>query len=98
MKYNVTYDANGGTFNSVTLSYDADPQTECAVIEAAERPNPTRNGYVFEGWLTQGSSTPITGSHQINSNTVLYAKWVGDEVNVRLHSNGGVLKIDNWEE
>jgi hypothetical protein len=28
----------------------------------------------------------------------LYAKWIEDELKVRLHSNGGIIKTENWED
>lgn len=53
IKYRVTYDANGGTFNSMILKYEADPATEIATIETADCPNPTMTGYLFDGWMDE---------------------------------------------
>ena len=45
--------------------------------------NPTKSGYTFDGWYTDSACTNrFNFSTVITANTPLYAKWVGNEVNI----------------
>ena len=76
-KYTVTFDAQGGTFpnggsttQTMNLEYDRD--------YSVPQQNPTKSGYVFEGWYTER-----TGGTQVTTSTLmdtakdhtLYARW-----------------------
>ena len=69
--YTVTLNANGGSVSptSMTLKYGSQYGT---------LPEPTRSGYVFNGWYTSTSGgTQITSTSTMNtaSNQTLYAQW-----------------------
>ena len=76
-KYTVTFDAQGGTFpngGSTTQTMKLEYNRTYSVPQQ----NPTRNGYVFEGWYTER-----TGGTQVTTRTsmgtakdhTLYARW-----------------------
>jgi uncharacterized repeat protein (TIGR02543 family) len=75
----VTFDANGGSPTPAT-------QTVTVGQRATQPSNPSRSGYTFGGWFTDGGSSTGTFADQWNFNTAvtskmtLYAKWT---------SNGG---------
>ncbi|HHV09437.1 MAG TPA: InlB B-repeat-containing protein [Clostridiales bacterium] len=83
--FTVTFDPNGGsvTTGSKVVAYEKAYGT---------LPTPSRAGYTFLGWYTEGSGgtlvTPTsimtTGSHH-----TLYAHWQGKSVVITLHPNGG---------
>lgn len=84
-KYNVTFDANGGTVSTNTreVTYGS---------PYGELPTPTRAGYTFLGWGTTSG-----GGYQIEANTpvyraenhTLYAIWRSETKYIYLDSNGG---------
>ncbi|MDE6201111.1 MAG: InlB B-repeat-containing protein [Clostridiales bacterium] len=69
--YTVTFDASGGTLaegeDTITVTYGQ---------AYGELPTPTRSGYQFDGWRTEGGtyidSTTTVG---ITANQTLYARW-----------------------
>ncbi|WEV46609.1 InlB B-repeat-containing protein [Bifidobacterium sp. ESL0690] len=90
--WDVTFDANGGSF---TISGNQFNQSRQEVLDGdkAHEPNPapTRPGYTFEGWASDAAgnnafdlnNTPITG------NKTVYAKWKVSHYTVHFDSNGG---------
>ena len=80
-KYTVTYNSNGGSkVSSQTI-------TEGSKIS---RPSdPTRRGYIFAGWLLNGS--PYDFNKAVTSNITLVAKWneIKAKYTVTFNSNGG---------
>jgi uncharacterized repeat protein (TIGR02543 family) len=45
--------------------------------------NPTKNGYIFDGWFTDSIClTPFNSSQPITSNVTLYAKWIEESIPV----------------
>lgn len=69
-QYKITYHLNGGTNHK-------DNKTSYTATQNLSLKNPTRKGYVFEGWYTTSNYskkiTAIKGSAKSNYN--LYAKW-----------------------
>lgn len=66
--YSVTFQTNGGVDIPATA---AEPGT---TISAPA--NPTKAGYVFEGWYTDPNCTQqATFPYKVEKDTVLYAKW-----------------------
>ena len=70
MSYDVIFDANGGSSEDTSLYSQEVEYMGCAVEPA----DPAKEGFVFEGWYTEGDekfdfTTPITGD--LN----LIAKW-----------------------
>ena len=68
--FTVTFEANGGT-----------PVPQTQTVEkykkaVAPETNPTKAGYVFEGWYTSTDyDTLYDWNTQITANTTIYAKW-----------------------
>lgn len=72
VKYNITYNLNGGTNNSANpLSYLS---TDTGTFTLKK---PTRSGYHFLGWYTDSSYTNKVTSinYNNNKNVTLYARW-----------------------
>ncbi len=71
-RYTVTFDTQGGskiTSSSVTRN--------TVVKEPAE---PTKDGYVFEGWFTdKACATEYDFTSKVTKNITLYAKWAEDK-------------------
>jgi len=67
----VTFDPNGGTpTNTVTQTYNAN--------YVLPSPDPTRTGYVFDGWFTaSGGGTEVTAATKVTQTTAhtVYAQW-----------------------
>jgi len=62
----ITFDTKGGSkINSITINKD----TELILPK-----DPTRNGYVFKGWVDK-NETPIYNKVLLAENTTLYAIW-----------------------
>lgn len=72
-RYTVTFDTQGGSkISSKTVSRNT------AVAEPAE---PTREGYVFEGWFTDKDCTEAYDfSTKVTKNITLYAKWTEEQI------------------
>jgi uncharacterized repeat protein (TIGR02543 family) len=83
--YNVAFNSNGGS--SITgISAEAN-----ATI--TKPTNPTKDGYVFDGWYKEAELTNAWNfaTDTVTSDITLYAKWVvsGTTYNVTFNSNGG---------
>ena len=62
----ITFDTKGGSkINSITIN----KETELTLSK-----NPTRNGYVFKGWVDK-NGTPIYNKVLLAEDTTLYAVW-----------------------
>lgn len=68
-KYKVSLDANGGSVSRASITVEKNGTYEGL-------PNPTRNGYTFDGWKTSGGAT-VTASSDIayNYDHTLKAQW-----------------------
>lgn len=68
--YTITFDTNGGTCGTSTMTTGADGKL-------ASLPTPTRSGsYRFVGWYTAASGgTKVTTSTVFTANTTVYAHW-----------------------
>ena len=76
-KYTVTFDAQGGTFpndgsktQTMNLEYDR--------VYSVPQQNPTKSGYVFEGWYTErtgGTQVTTRTSMDTAKDHTLYARW-----------------------
>ena len=70
--YNVTFDANGGSVTTTTKSF-----TSGSSIYGL--PNPTREGYIFDGWFTEkseGTKVKTGDIYNYAKDITLYAHWV----------------------
>ncbi len=93
-KFNVTFDANGGNFESegaVATSYVCEEATDTGYVLPPFEP--VRPGYTFNGyWTESAAGTRITGSVRVKLTKAhkLYAHWLkGIPVTVRFNANGG---------
>lgn len=67
--YAITFDANGGTDNSATVSTDINGRL-------ASLPAPIRDGYIFKGWYTaKTGGSAVTVETVFNADTTIYAQW-----------------------
>ena len=67
----VTFNSNGGT--------EISPIQLIAGDSLGAITNPTKSGYIFQGWYTDSSfNTKATSDMIISSDITLYAKWVKD--------------------
>lgn len=88
-KYEISYDANGGTGNieSQMKTYGVDLVLASVV--------PTREGYTFKGWNTDRTATVAMyaagDTYTANAGAVLYAVWVLNEYKITFNAskNGG---------
>ncbi|MCF7924724.1 MAG: InlB B-repeat-containing protein [Candidatus Izimaplasma sp.] len=80
--YDVTFESNGGS--AVTM------QTIDGGNTASEPTDPTRTGFVFDGWYTDDTTfnNLYNFSDSVTENITLYAKWI-EEFTVTFESNGG---------
>lgn len=88
----VTLDSKGGVFESGVSS-----KIEVTYNEAyGELPEPTKEGYVFEGWyLESGDKITSDSTVTINKNHKLIAYWNGSEHNIIYELNGGTNNSEN---
>lgn len=69
--YNVTFDPNGGSVTTTTKSF-----TSGSSIYGL--PNPTREGYIFDGWFTEkseGTKVKAGDIYNYAKDITLYAHW-----------------------
>lgn len=80
--YTITFDSNGGTTH--------DPQTTGADGTLSTLPNPTCDGYTFNYWYIDGStSTAVNTFTTFTKDTTLYAKWTLDSSSGGGSTGGG---------
>ena len=88
--YQLTINPNGGSYggstgnSSFTLSYQ-DTKTIS---------NPTRTGYVFDGWNLSSGDSSLSGTTFTmgSSNATLTAKWKSNVYTLTINPNGGIYK------
>lgn len=99
----------GGNISTYTVSFDSDGGTKVESISARKNTilnkpeNPTKDGYVFEGWYKDKECTSAFDfSTQITKSITLYAKWTEKNENKMVLTigdtdavvNGKVIKND----
>ena len=86
--YAVTF----GTYNRWNYDVDVISTQKVRSGDTLKKPaDPTRDGYVFDGWYTTGScTTPFDFKVPITSNKTVYAKWrYPATYTVTFNANGG---------
>ncbi|MBK5211552.1 MAG: InlB B-repeat-containing protein [Coriobacteriia bacterium] len=77
----VTFDANGGSVGSSSLTYTGTP----VVL-----PTPTRTEYAFDGWYTAATGgTKVESPYTPSGAITLYAQWTKILYTLAYDSNGG---------
>jgi len=83
LTFNVSFESNGGTaIASQTVNYE----------EPATKPtDPTRGGYLFDGWYSDNVTFENKWDFEtaVTADIILYAKWIKNELTVIFNSNGG---------
>ena len=98
--YTVSYDGNGNNSGVVPVDSSSPYLAGSTVTVPGNTGTLTRNNFIFNGWNTaangSGTSYSPTNTFTINSNTILYTRWlrvyfVSYEDN---GSTGGVVPVD----
>ena len=89
--YSLKFDANGGTVNIVgkDVTYGK---------EVGDLPEPTREGYTFQGWysaLNGGSKYTSTTLVMFTKETTIYAHWTVNSYVLNFNANGGTVGEGN---
>jgi uncharacterized repeat protein (TIGR02543 family) len=92
-EWTVTFDLSGGRVKGKTAAIK---QTIPNGASLGTPPEPTRNGYVFDGWWTErdGRGTRFADSAPVTADTTLYAKWTAGAGPKRANTLGyGALNL-----
>ena len=82
--YNVTLNANGGTFSSGSTTYTAEYE------EGETYLTPTRTGYTFSGYSTSSTTSgTIKSCSSSHEGGTLYASWKANTYTLTFNANGG---------
>ena len=75
--YNVTFDANGGTFANPTDPAETGVYVISDTVKVEKAPEqPTYSGYTFKGWYTaKTDGSAVTFPYNPSANVTLYAQW-----------------------
>lgn len=86
-QYTVTLDLNytGSSATTIHVAHNS------KLVDALPTTDPTRSGYVFEGWYTKADCiTPINKNSLVTGAVTVYAKWV-EGTDIKLDLQGGTL-------
>ena len=94
-RFDVTFDANGGQFDSSGGSTWSEQQITDTTYSLPST-EPTRPGWAFEGWWTEqagGAEVRYTTLVTATRTHTLYAHWrsLGNRMTVTFNSNGGTV-------
>lgn len=92
-RYQITFDANGGTPATQTQRVNEDGQV-------GDLPTATRDGYTFVGWFTDPTGgTQITSTTVPTSATTYYAHWTANTYIAIFDPQGGTISTatDYWK-
>nr|WP_249310476.1 InlB B-repeat-containing protein [Bacillus sp. FJAT-49736] len=84
-------DPSGYTVSFNTDTGSSVPPVTLKENETITKPeNPTKDGYIFDGWYTDAQFTTLFDFNQpIHSDVALYAKWVRQSYTVNFETAGG---------
>ncbi|SDJ64949.1 Listeria/Bacterioides repeat-containing protein [Lachnospiraceae bacterium G41] len=89
--YEITFDENWGSSNSIKDNTDYDHK-----LKQIPTPSSSREGYDFEGWYTdKKDGEKITTETVFDSETTVYAHWKAHNYTVVFDANGGSGNMDN---
>ena len=83
--YYISYDLNGGTLSNKPTSYTIDSDTFTL-------PQPSRDGYTFDGWTGSNGSTPqksVTISNGSTGNLSYTANWTASSYTITYYDANG---------
>jgi uncharacterized repeat protein (TIGR02543 family) len=86
-EYTITYYINGGTGTLEPTTYTVEDET-------FSLPEPTKSGYTFKGWYSNGSfsgSTTTQIAKGSTGNRTYYAKWEGNACTITVNANPSYL-------
>ncbi len=87
LNYTVTFDANGGKFDTETTAAKS-VEFDTAFDPTWASPSYTDDVYTFDGWYTLPvGGTMLTGSVKITGDITVYAHWKAREYTVTLNQN-----------
>ncbi len=88
--YDLIVDPNGGTWNEFINKQEYQLRKD----DSIDLPDPTREGYTFNGWETKGLSFKINNNTFTMgiSNTELKAKWNVNKYKVKIDTGSGDLE------
>lgn len=95
IRFDVTFDANGGQFDLMGGSIWSEPQIS-DMPYALPSTEPVRPGWAFEGWWTEqagGAQVRYTTIVTATRTHTLYAHWrsLGERMTVTFNGNGGTV-------
>ncbi len=78
------------------LNYDNAPSPQSIKTEDKVLPNihtqqPTRSGYVFDGWYLKSDNSTVTATTEFEKDTTIYARWVMKSLEVTFDPIGGTV-------
>ena len=85
-KYQVTFDANDGTFTGSDSVIEQTFGSKYKIPAA----DPTRDGYTFDGWYKGTNKIESTTTVEITSDITLTAKWTAKTYQVTFNTNGAI--------
>ena len=96
-EYTVVFFSNGGKFSDDTtfklIDNAVTTNTANSLFSSLSIPDPTRAGYVFDGWNTKADGTGTeTDPEVVDASIAVYAKWEVQTFTVTFDTNGG----DAW--
>ena len=102
LRYDVTFDANGGRFDSMGGSTWSEQQITDTTY-ALPSTEPVRPGWAFEGWWTEqtgGAEVRYTTLVTATRTHTIYAHWrsLGNKMTVTFNSNGGTVVVPGTQD
>lgn len=100
-EYDITFNPNGGKIELPTdpVSYTTNPVTYTTIFNNLYNttPTPVRDGYVFDGWYTEGGDKFDNFANDFYSDETFYARWAESDkqFTVTFDANGGKFADDN---
>ena len=92
VEYIVTYNANGGSCDTASATYQG---------TALTLPTPIREGYTFNGWYTAASGGTKIGdagaSYIPSANITLYAQWTINSYTIKVETENATVKVNGTQ-
>ena len=93
VRFNVTIDPNGGSYDNHTTSY-TDSYQEGSEITMG---TPTRDHYSFNGWQLSAGQLDDENKFTVTQNITLTAQWTAIDFTLTINPNGGVYGTHTTE-